>query len=470
MSMDFKEYRFTNFSSFKKYDSWIEYDQSTNPLKFLELNSKSSDIPLIVLLSVSQTTPEYENHFKNTDLYPLNDNNFVRYKGGIFNNGEGVETLLFFDSGMILIKGLIKSKGWFSAKTFSGIIYLFRYDYRKKIENLYSDELTNSIVVDKNGKGFCSRPTGIEFDDFRENIRRIDFNKKGNVSIETGYEYKSYYYKRRIGTHITHHTGSITIKSKDIHESLQDVIKPMLDFEKKLKNEEKLNKEKRIKSLKKSQSKILDELDKDGNGIIDIIEGNDDFMKLFRKHQILIKEFDKHYINNLVKISNYLKTKRKNIQKVFTEIVKTENETELENNVGLIKNQIHTYELILYHSLQLINSIVQDDFVTVNEIYEEFDRLKIFKSDHEKEVSEKLTDIKVGLVDLLSSINLMERNIVGGLNELSYMTGEGFSNLNSSLKRELKNIQSGIGFNNLLTGIQTYQMYKINKNTKSLRN
>ncbi len=59
--------------------------------------------------------------------------------------------------------------------------------------------------------------------------------------------------------------------------------------------------------------------------------------------------------------------------------------------------------------------------------------------------------------------------MVSGLNNLSYMTGEGFKNLNSSLSKELKTIQSGIGFNNLLTGIQTYQMYKINKNTKSLR-
>ena len=33
----------------------------------------------------------------------------------------------------------------------------------------------------------------------------------------------------------------------------------------------------------------------------------------------------------------------------------------------------------------------------------------------------------------------------------------------------LDGIKSGVGLNNLLTGIQTYQIYKINKNTKSLR-
>jgi hypothetical protein len=34
--------------------------------------------------------------------------------------------------------------------------------------------------------------------------------------------------------------------------------------------------------------------------------------------------------------------------------------------------------------------------------------------------------------------------------------------------KELRSIDSSIQFNNLLTGIQTYQMYKINKNTKNL--
>lgn len=240
-----------------------------------------------------------------------------------------------------------------------------------------------------------------------------------------------------------------------VHKNLDNILKE--------------KKEKKLKEFKKSQTNVLTEFDKDGNGIIDIIEVNDDFMKLFRKHQIIIKSFDQNYINNLVKVSNYLKTKRKNIQEIFTEITNTKNEKQLETQVGLLKNQIHTYEQIFYHSLQLINSIVQDDFITVNEIYEEFDKLKIFKSDHEREVSEKLSDIKFGLTDLMYSINKMEMNIVSGLNELTYITSDGFSNLNNSLSNELKSIQSTIGFNNLLTGIQTYQMYKINKNTKSLR-
>ena len=227
------------------------------------------------------------------------------------------------------------------------------------------------------------------------------------------------------------------------------------------------NKMKESLELKETQSNILNEFDKDNNGIIDIIEG-DDFMSLFRKHQSIIKEFDKQYINYLVKISNYLKIKKNNIQNIFSEISKTNNQSKLIENVGLLKNQIHTYEVILFHSLNLITSIVEDDLITVNEIYEEFDKLKIFKSDHEKEVSQQLSEIGDGLNNLMYSINSMERNIVSGLNNLSYVTQDGFSDLNNSLTRELESIGSSIETNNLLTGIQTYQMYKINKNTKSL--
>jgi len=234
------------------------------------------------------------------------------------------------------------------------------------------------------------------------------------------------------------------------------------------KKKETIIEQKRLKDLKESQTNVLSELDKDGNGIIDVIEGGDDFMKLFRKHQSVIKEFDKEYINHLVKISNYLKTKRNNIQEIFLEIRKTKNQSQLEENVGLLKNQIHTYEVVLFHSLSLITSIVEDDLITVNEIYEEFDKLKMFKTDHEKEVSQKLSDIGDGLSTLMYSINSMERNIVSGLNTLSYVTEEGFSDLNSSLSRELQSIDSSIQSNNLLTGIQTYQLYKINKQTKGL--
>ena len=247
-----------------------------------------------------------------------------------------------------------------------------------------------------------------------------------------------------------------------------NLLKTFFLYKQNLENEKEGFSESYNRKLENTKSLLLNDLDMDGNGVIDIIENND-FMKLLKKHQSVIKEFDKNYINYLVKISNFLKSKRNNIQQIFTEIKKTQNQPNLNKHIGLLKNQIHFYEVLLFHSLNLINSIVQGNFITVNEIYEEFDKLKIFKSDHEKEVSEKLSNIGDKLDELLISINNMESNIINGLNNLTYVIEDGFEDVCSSVTSELESINSSIGFNNLLTGIQTYQMYKINKNTKSLR-
>ena len=226
-------------------------------------------------------------------------------------------------------------------------------------------------------------------------------------------------------------------------------------------------------SIDKTKNEINSEiksLDKDNNGIIDIIEGNDDFMSLFKKHQKKIVEFDKQYIQHFVKLSIYLKTKRENIQNIFTTIKESSDLTDMENLLGILKNQIHTYELLLFHSLNMITSVIEDDLITFYEIYESFDKLNMFNSNWENEVSQQLTNIEDGLSSLMYSINSMERNILGGLKELSYVTQEGFSELEKSVTRELTSINSSINFNNLLTGISTYQLYKINKQTKGLIN
>ena len=235
--------------------------------------------------------------------------------------------------------------------------------------------------------------------------------------------------------------------------------------------EERLEKEKeknRLESLKKSQTSLLQEFDKDGNGVVDAIEGVDDFMILFKKHQKKIIDVDKQYIQNFVKVSNYLKTKRQNIQDIFSSIKNTENQLQLNENVGILKNQIHTYELLLFHSLNMIISIVKEDLIIFYEIYESFDKLNMFSSNWENEVAQQLENIEDGFSELMHSIDFMGRNIVSGLNQLTYVTQEGFSDLERSVTKELHSIDSSIKFNNLLTGISTYQLYKINKQTKPL--
>ena len=220
----------------------------------------------------------------------------------------------------------------------------------------------------------------------------------------------------------------------------------------------------RVKTLKKSHTKIIRELDKDGNGEVDVIEGND-FNTLLKKHQKSIVEVDRNYVQQFVKVSSYLKTKKGNIQSIFNSIKDTPNQEVLNEYVEILKGEIHTYNLILFNSLNMIVSLVEDDMITFYEIHEMFDTLNMFDSKHEKDVSQKLTNIGDGLESLMYEIRDMGNKISNSIEQLSYVTEESTRMLNNSLGE----INSSLDTNNLLTMIQTYQTYKINKNTKSLR-
>jgi hypothetical protein len=243
---------------------------------------------------------------------------------------------------------------------------------------------------------------------------------------------------------------------KNINEMFQSLITEV-------KNDYKV---KTIQHFENINTSIL-EVDKDNNGEVDLIDG-ESFNKLLNNHQKIITEIDKTYIQKFVKISMYLKTKKKNTQHIFESISETKNEKELDELMNLLKNQIHTYELLVFHSISMITSLVESNLITFYEIYESFDQLGVFNSNWENEVSNKLNDIGDGIKDLMYSINRMELNIVNSLETLTYVTEDSFNELNSSISSQLSSIDSSINFNNLLTGIQTYQMYKINQNTKRI--
>tara|TARA_B110000037_G_scaffold64422_1_gene78540 strand:- start:2720 stop:3754 length:1035 start_codon:yes stop_codon:yes gene_type:complete len=239
---------------------------------------------------------------------------------------------------------------------------------------------------------------------------------------------------------------------------------PLLQYEiDKIVNKEKYKNEEieeidRLENLNSLKTNLFKELDKDGNGEVDVIEGND-FNLLFKKHQNLIKEIDKKHIQEFVKVSSYLKTKKNNIQLIFKSIKDTPNEETLNQYVEILKDDIHSYNLVLFNSLNMIVSLVEDDTITFYEIHEMFDNLNIFDSKHERDVSQKLNNIGDGLKELMYSIEEMGSNIERQMGELSYVTEQS----NQQLENQLQSIDSSIKTNNLLTGINSYQTYKLRK-------
>lgn len=226
------------------------------------------------------------------------------------------------------------------------------------------------------------------------------------------------------------------------------------------------NQTKKQKKLELDILDLLKTLDSNKDGEIDLIENP--FFNLLSKNQKNIIGIDKHYIHQFVKISNYTKSKKQNIQKIYESIIETSSKNELNERVMLLKNQIHSYELLVFHSINMIVAIESEDLISFYEIYESFDKIGIFNSNWENEVSQKLTNIDSKLDDLLFSIYKMEQKIVDELSQLNYITQESFDQLNRSVINQLKEVESSMNVNNLLTGIQTYQLYKINTNTKSL--
>ena len=88
---------------------------------------------------------------------------------------------------------------------------------------------------------------------------------------------------------------------------------------------------------------ILTQLDSNNDGEVDLIENG--FNKLFSKNQKRVIDVDKNYIHQFVKVSNFIKTKKENTQKIFESIRDTSSQEELEERVALLKNQIYSYYL-----------------------------------------------------------------------------------------------------------------------------
>lgn len=217
------------------------------------------------------------------------------------------------------------------------------------------------------------------------------------------------------------------------------------------------------KEIKNLQNEIKS-FDKDGNGIIDIVEVSDEFEKLVKKNQskIIDLENGKSYIQKFVKISNFLKSKRDNIQLLFPKIINSKESKEIiYERIEYLKNNIHSYEVLLLHSLNMIGALIEDDVFTFYEIYEVFDKLNVFETNYEKQLSENLSNLNDSLNDLVYKINSIDNKIISGFRELGYLQESSYESLNASLTNELKSIGSSINLNTLLTGINAYQTYKL---------
>jgi hypothetical protein len=153
-----------------------------------------------------------------------------------------------------------------------------------------------------------------------------------------------------------------------------------------------------------------------------------------------------------------------------------------------------------YNSFHLMyESLIKRKMGVYMKIYVDLESMGIFNTFFEKEVINNLNIVNKNLNQLNNTLSLVSKEI-STTNDYLYLLNNHMYDLklsvdetnlkleqvdynlsdisnsitegNSSIKMGiglLEDINKGVGLNNLLTGIQTYQMYKINMNTKSLR-
>tara|TARA_B100000927_G_scaffold15102_1_gene11837 strand:+ start:96 stop:1130 length:1035 start_codon:yes stop_codon:yes gene_type:complete len=220
-----------------------------------------------------------------------------------------------------------------------------------------------------------------------------------------------------------------------------------------------------LKSKKNEVKKIFD---KDNNGLPDVAEG-DVFSKILRKNQKRIIEVDKSHIKEFVKLGSFLEKERKKINELFKKISKCKSTDELENLKIVIELNVNFFQVCLVHSLNMIASLMDEDLITYHQIYETFDEMKVFNSNWQNDFLDGISELGLGIAMLRRDMNMMNEaildemyNIGNEIQSLSYNI-DSFSDTVSS---QLKSIDSGIQFNNLLGIVNTFQFRKMNKRLK----
>ena len=254
-----------------------------------------------------------------------------------------------------------------------------------------------------------------------------------------------------------------TPESKQLLEEFCGIIEETAQFEQNRLKEENLRMEKEQAIFDDRLSNKLQELDKDGNGVVDDIEGDDAFEALLKKHEALLvekeKEFSQKFVHNFIRMSSYLTQQHENIQRVFTLLSNSKDHKSLDENMELLQSEIHTYQLLLLNSINMVTLLVDNKAIDFWKTYEVFDSLNVYDSNHQRQLSAKLDNIGEGLNELMGSIDRMNLSMSRQLSSLHRLTESN----GASMQKQLNSVNSNLKVNNVLNAVQIYQNRKTNK-------
>ena len=199
--------------------------------------------------------------------------------------------------------------------------------------------------------------------------------------------------------------------------------------------------------LRDFRGRIVD----DQNGLNDVLNIN--WLKSRITEETQRKDLDK-IIENLSDMSAKLEGRRTkgfdaNVDKLF-ELGEVMRPT--------LENQVKTMEYYRNMAVAMVIFYLNDKKIRYFEIYEAFEKLGVFDSTWQKNVLNKLDNIEIRLAQISNQLTELNQKFIALVDS------------SENVVSELKEINSSIMTNNMLQTITAYQTWRINKNTKSLRN
>jgi hypothetical protein len=197
-----------------------------------------------------------------------------------------------------------------------------------------------------------------------------------------------------------------------------------------------------------------------------VAKGSKVFIEKLNKQSDL---YDHNHFNKIIRFVTFIEDSESKYNKSYKSLVKDYvSKPKKEDAEDLVKQH-----QLLHSEYKLLNALctcVKSDKVMYNKVYNGLEDRGIFLTDYEKLTMEYLASIASDIsqvVGYLANINdsLLEINDgIGGINSSLWSID---SNLND-MSFSLQEIDGGIKAGNILKSVQTYQLYKINKNTKSI--
>jgi hypothetical protein len=198
--------------------------------------------------------------------------------------------------------------------------------------------------------------------------------------------------------------------------------------------------------LKENKIQIQKLLDVDKDNTLDICQGDVEFDLLLKKHQVIVQELGIDYLQKLVKLSLYLRTKRKNLQGIYSQLEQTDTQQQFDKLSTFIFVEIEFYNKLLASSLFLINSLIQKNLISFFSLYDEFDKVGVFNTAHENNVERKLSVISKDISALCDKLDELSSEISYGFMEVVDSTNA----MTESLSAELNSINSSINVNTIV--------------------